>query len=47
MVNIIAKIELANKYLESISKAVIAIAMSIAWIAIMVILRNIYIKRIM
>lgn len=45
IVKFIAPINLSNKYLESIIKAVIAISMCIAWIVIMIILRDLYIKR--
>lgn len=46
IINIIAKIEMENKYLESMIKAIIAIGMSIAWIIIMVILRNLYVRKV-
>jgi glucan phosphoethanolaminetransferase (alkaline phosphatase superfamily) len=46
LVEVVAKIELDNIYLESIIKAGIAISMSIVWIYIMVTVRDKYMKRI-
>ncbi|GIU71045.1 MAG: hypothetical protein KatS3mg003_0524 [Candidatus Nitrosocaldaceae archaeon] len=46
LVEVVAKIELDNIYIESIVKAGIAISMSILWIYIMVIIRDKYMKRI-
>ena len=44
LVEVVAKIELDNVYLESIIKAGIAISMSIVWIYIMVAVRDKYMK---
>ncbi len=46
LVEIVAKITLPNIYLESIVKAIIALAMSIAWIMIMIFLRDKLMKRV-
>ncbi len=46
LVEVVAKIELDNIYIESIIKASIAISMSIVWIYIMVTVRDKYMKRI-
>ncbi|RMF30662.1 MAG: hypothetical protein D6752_03640 [Candidatus Nitrosothermus koennekii] len=46
LVEVVAKIELDNVYIESIIKAGIAISMSILWIYIMVIIRDKYMKKI-
>ncbi len=46
LVNIIAKIELKDIYLESLLKGGIAISMSILWIFIMVKIKDIYMRTI-
>lgn len=45
LVQYVAKIELEDAYLESILKATIALLMVIAWIIIMVKLRDLYAKK--
>jgi glucan phosphoethanolaminetransferase (alkaline phosphatase superfamily) len=46
LVEVVAKIELDNVYIESIVKAGIAISMSILWIYIMVTIRDKYMEKI-